>query len=500
MDLKKVIKEVVEHSGGQENLRSVVHCATRLRLELNDEKKYNKEKLEDIEGVKGVFFNNGQLQLIFGSGLVQQVYAAYNEVFKGAASNSEEDSSETVKKTKGNPLQRFVKMLSDIFVPIIPAIVAGGLLMGINNVLTAKDLFYTGKSVIEANPGIAGLADMVNVFANAPFVFLPVLIGFSATKRFGGNPYLGAALAMLMVHPDVMNFYTFGKLDPSTNQLLAPALDIVNQSGQAVEGLQRVTTLGYWDVFGFKIAKVGYQGTVLPILAAAWLLATIEKFLRRVTPSWLDNLTTPLVSLFVTGFVTFAWMGPVLREAGTLLGQGLQWLYMQGGFVGAGIFGLFYAPIVITGLHQSFSAIETQLLAATGLTFIFPIASMSNVAQGAAVLAVLVFAKNTKMKSISSASGISALLGITEPAMFGVNLRLRYPFYGAIAGSAVGSAWIGLNKVFASALGAAGLPGFLSIPANHWSTFGIGLALSFIVSFSVTAYFFKTKKELVNAS
>ena len=211
MDLKKVITEVVEHSGGQENISSVVHCATRLRLELNDENKYNKEKLEDIEGVKGVFFNNGQLQLIFGSGLVQQVFAKYNEVYKGGASSEDEGTKTTSKKRKGNPLQRFVKMLSDIFVPIIPAIVAGGLLMGINNVLTAKDLFYTGKSVIEANPGIAGLADMVNVFANAPFVFLPVLIGFSATKRFGGNPYLGAALAMLMVHPDVMNFYDFGK-------------------------------------------------------------------------------------------------------------------------------------------------------------------------------------------------------------------------------------------------------------------------------------------------
>ena len=321
MDFKKVVNEVVEHSGGVDNIRSVVHCATRLRLELNNENKYDKDKLEDIEGVKGVFFNNGQLQLIFGSGLVQQVYAAYNEVYKGEASDESSTKDET-KGPKGNPLQRFVKMLSDIFVPIIPAIVAGGLLMGINNVLTAKDLFYTGKSVIEANPSIAGLADMVNVFANAPFVFLPVIIGFSATKRFGGNPYLGAALAMLMVHPDVMNFYVFGKLDPATNQLLAPALDIVNQSGQAVDGLQRVTSLGYWDVFGFKIAKVGYQGTVLPILAAAWVLATIEKFLRRVTPSWLDNLTTPLVSLFVTGFVTFAWMGPVLREAGTLLGEG----------------------------------------------------------------------------------------------------------------------------------------------------------------------------------
>ena len=175
MDLKKVVNEVVEHSGGVDNIRSVVHCATRLRLELNDEKKYDKDKLEDIDGVKGVFFNNGQLQLIFGSGLVQQVFAAYNEVYKGETSTESSEKDE-FKKPKGNPLQRFVKMLSDIFVPIIPAIVAGGLLMGINNVLTAKDLFYTGKSVIEANPSIAGLADMVNVFANAPFVFLPVLI------------------------------------------------------------------------------------------------------------------------------------------------------------------------------------------------------------------------------------------------------------------------------------------------------------------------------------
>ena len=501
MDLKKVVEEVVEHAGGEKNIDRVAHCATRLRIELHDEEDYNKEKLEEIEGVKGVFFSNGQLQLIFGSGLVQQVFAAYNERFAGGDAKSEEKTDTPKgKKKKGNYLQQFVKMLSDIFVPIIPAIVAGGLLMGINNVLTAKDIFYTGQSVIEANPGIADLAAMVNIFANAPFVFLPVLIGFSATKRFGGNPYLGAALAMLMVHPDIMNFYTFGNLDPNTHQLLQPAVDIVNSSGQAVEGLQRVVSLGYWNVFGLSIAKVGYQGTVLPVLAAAWLLATIEKYLRKVTPIWLDNLTTPLISLFVTGFVTFAWMGPVLRQAGTLLGEGLQWLYMNGSFFGAGIFGLFYAPIVITGLHQSFTAIETQLLATNGLTFIFPIASMSNVAQGGAVLAVLAFSRNAKIRSIASASGISALLGITEPAMFGVNLRLRYPFYGAIAGSAVGSAWIGFNKVFASALGAAGLPGFLSIPAQNWTTFGIGLILSIVVSFTVTAYFFKTKKELVNAN
>lgn len=498
MDLKKVIHEVVKHGGGLENFKHVTHCATRLRIELRNEEKYDKDKLEDIEGVKGVFFNNGQLQLIFGSGLVQQVYDTYNAEFGEDASTSIKDGAED-NKPKGNPVQRFVKMLSDIFVPIIPAIVAGGLLMGINNVLTAKDLFVAGKSVIEAYPNFASLAEMINIFANAPFVFLPVLIGFSATKRFGGNPYLGAALAMLMVHPDIMNFYTYANLDPNTHQILAPIADVVNANGQAVEGLQKVTSLTYWNVFGFEIPKVGYQGTVLPILVASWVLSVIERFLRRVTPSWLDNLTTPLLSLFITGFLTFAGMGPLLREAGTLLGEGLQWLYTNGSFFGAGIFGFFYAPIVITGLHQSFAAIETQLLATNGLTFIFPIASMSNVAQAGATFAVLFLSKNTKLKSLASASGISALLGITEPAMFGVNLRLRYPFYGAIIGSAVGSAWMGLNHVLASALGAAGLPGFLSIPAKSWFNFGVGLVISFVIAFAVTAYFFKTKKELVNA-
>ena len=472
MDLKKIAQEVVEHAGGQSNIHSVTHCATRLRIELNEESKYDQKKLEDIEGVKGVFFTNGQLQLIFGSGLVQQVYGAYNELTGGVSNNSTEKRA-----PKGNAAQRFVKMLSDIFVPIIPAIVAGGLLMGINNILTAKDIFEKGKTLLEIYPNIASLADLINLLANAPFVFLPVLIGFSATKRFGGNPFLGAALGMIMVHPQLVNAYT---------EVTARA------AGK----------IPVWEVFGLTIEQIGYQGTVLPIIVMSFVLASIEKYLRRVTPIYLDNLTTPLLSIFITGFLTFAVTGPLLRQAGIYLADGLSWLYNSLGFVGAGLFGLFYAPIVITGMHHSFIAIETTLLADvanTGGSFIFPIASMSNIAQAGAVFAVMFFIKDAKIKSLASASGVSAALGITEPAMFGVNLRLRYPFYGAIIGSAVGSAWLGFNKVLAAALGAAGLPGFLSIPVQKWLVFGIGLALSAGVAFIVTAYFFKTKKELVDA-
>ncbi|MBF0714768.1 sucrose-specific PTS transporter subunit IIBC [Gemelliphila palaticanis] len=475
MDLNKVIKDVVEFSGGKENIHSVTHCATRLRIELNDEEKYSREKLEEVDGVKGVFFTNGQLQIIFGSGLVQQVYGEYSKVY---SSDGQQTNNEK-REPKGNAVQRFVKMLSDIFVPIIPAIVAGGLLMGINNVLVGKGIFKENLSLLDMYPNIASVADLINLLANAPFVFLPVLIGFSATKRFGGNAYLGAALGMILVHPQLVNAYA--------------------EVAARAEG-----KIPVWEIFGMSIEQIGYQGTVLPIIVMSFVLASIEKYLRRVTPIYLDNLTTPLLSLFITGFITFAVTGPILREAGNLLADGLSWVYNGLGFVGAGIFGLFYAPIVITGMHHSFVAIENVLIAdaiakGVGGSFIFPIASMSNVAQAGAVFAVLFFIKDAKIKSLASASGISAMLGITEPAMFGVNLRLKYPFYGAIIGSAAGSAWLGLNKVLAVALGAAGLPGFISIRTEQWFSFGIGLLISITVSFLVTAYFFKTKKELMNA-
>lgn len=354
-------------------------------------------------------------------------------------------------------------MLSDIFVPIIPAIVAGGLLMGINNLLTSN--LIHGQSIISLYPQWEGLATAINLFASAPFTFLPVLIGFSATKKFGGNPYLGAAMGMIMVHPDLLSAYNIGIAD-------API----------------------WNIFGFHIQAIGYQGTVLPVLAVAFILATLEKKLHKVTPSWLDNLTTPLISIIVTSFLTFIFVGPVLREAGNLLASGITWVYHTLGFVGGGLFGLVYAPITLTGMHHSFIAIETQLIAEkaiTGGSFIFSTASMNNVAQGAAVLAVLVMTKNEKVKSICSASGVSALLGITEPAMFGVTLKFKYPFYAAIIGSAVGSAYLAGTKTLAQALGAAGLPGFISMESSHYLDFAIGILLSMAVSFLLTIIFWK---------
>ena len=458
MDYAKTASLVIKYVGGKDNIKSVTHCATRLRFQLRDNGLRNEEAISDLEGVKGVFLTQSQFQIIFGSGIVNMVC---DEVQKQLGTL--EEKPEEKEEGKGNVIQRFIKMLSDIFVPIIPAIVAGGLLMGLNNLLTSP--LINGRSIIALYPMWQGLASAINTFANAPFTFLPVLIGFSATRKFGGNAFLGAAMGMIMVHPDLLNAYQIGLAQPPV-----------------------------WDIFGFQIAAIGYQGTVLPVLAVSWILANIEKRLRKVTPSWLDNLTTPLLSILVTSFLTFIFVGPVLREAGNLLAAGITWLYNTLGPVGGALFGFAYAPITMTGMHHSFIAIETQLLADsahTGGSFIFSTASMNNVAQGAAVLAVLLMTKNDKMKSICSASGISALLGITEPAMFGVTLKLKYPFYAAMAGSAAGSAYLAAAKTLAQALGAAGLPGFISMKPDHYMNFAIGIILSMGVSFALTMVFWK---------
>lgn len=297
MNYKQSAEDILNAIGGEENLDAMAHCATRLRLVLNDESLVNEEALNNMDVVKGTFSTGGQYQIIIGSGTVNKVFSELEKLTGKEASTTSEVKAQSAKNM--NPLQRFVKMLSDIFVPIIPAIVAGGLLMGLNNILTAKDLFFSGKSLIDVYSQFAGLAEMINVFANAPFTLLPILIGFSAAKRFGGNPFLGAALGMILVHPSLMSAYDFPK---------------AVEAGKAIP---------YWDVFGLHINQVGYQGQVLPMLVAAYILASIEKGLRKVIPTVLDNLLTPLLSIFITAFLTFSFVGPITRQLGYWLSDGL---------------------------------------------------------------------------------------------------------------------------------------------------------------------------------
>ena len=467
MNFPKIAEQTIEKLGGKENITTLAHCATRLRLTLADESKVDKEAIENIDGVKGQFSTSGQYQIIFGSGTVNKVHA---EMQKQMGIGDMSTSEVAAAGAANQPLlQRIVKGLADIFVPIIPAIVAGGLLMGIHSMLTSVGFFWEEHSVVTKYPGISDLVDFINTIANAPFVFLPVLLGFSATRKFGGNPFLGAALGMLLVHPALADGWNYAKT--------------------LMEG--KIT---YWNVFGLEIEKVGYQGTVIPTIVSAWVLATLEKGFRKFVPSYLDNLVTPLCSLFIAGFLAFTVIGPFGREAGSLISAGLTWLYDTLGFIGGAIFGTFYAPIVITGMHQTFIAVETQLLAEianTGGTFIFPIAAMSNIAQGAACLGVAVAINDAKVRGLAIPSGISALLGITEPAMFGVNLRYRQAFIAAMVGSGLASAFIALFNVKAIALGAAGFLGVVSIKPDSLAMYIIGMAISFIVAFSISTLWVK---------
>lgn len=472
---KGTAEQILENVGGKENLVSVAHCATRLRLVLKDDTKINLKELEEIDLVKGNFNNGGQFQIILGTGIVDEVAKEFI-----AISNISESTKEEVKKKgekKQNVLQRLLKSLADIFVPILPALVAAGLLMGLNNVLTAEGLFVEGKSLIEAYPQWADVASMINTFSNAAFTFLPVLIGFSAAKIFGGTPVLGAVIGAIMIHPDLLNGYNYGQA--------------------LLDG-----TVPVWNILGFGIAKVGYQGTVLPVIVSAYVLAKTEKYTRKIVTPMLDNIITPLVAVLVTAFLTFTAIGPVMRVVGDGLTAGVMWLFFSLGPIGGAIYGVAYPLLVITGMHHSLITAETQILANIGTlggSPTFAVVAASNVAQGGAALAViLIMKKNAKMKSLASAAGVSALLGITEPAVFGVNLKLKYPFVGALIGSAVASAYVTFMKVLSLSPGPAGLPGVIVIRPQSMIQYMVGLVIAFIVAFVSTliiAKFVEKKKD-----
>lgn len=467
MDYKKVASDVVD-AVGKDNLVAAAHCATRLRLVLKDDSKVNQTLLDNNSNVKGTFKIDGQYQVIIGAGDVNYVY---DELIKETGLS--EVSTDDLKKIaasdkKFNPIMALIKLLSDIFVPIIPALVAGGLLMALRNFLTSAGLFGS-KSLEAMYPAIKGISAMIQLMSAAPFMFLPILVGVSAAKRFGANQYLGAAIGMIMTTPDL-------------------------------GGLTK-----FWDIFGYHVAQTSYTYQVIPVLVAVWVLSILEKYFHKKLPSAVDFTFTPLLSVMITGFLTFTVIGPVMLLVSNGITNGIVWLYHTTGFLGMGIFGGTYSLIVMTGLHQSFPAIETQLLSAwtkgTGYgDFIFVVASMANVAQGAATFAIWFLTKSSKTKGLASSAAVSALLGITEPALFGVNLKYRFPFFCALVGSAVAAAVAGLLKVIAVSLGSAGFLGFLSINATSIPFFVLCELISFAIAFVITYAYGKTKASAVFAA
>ena len=474
MDHKSVAQRVLKDVGGAGNIVAAAHCATRLRLVLKNQDKVDQAAIDNDEDLKGSFLNAGQFQIIVGPGDVNEVH---KHLIAAGAPEASKDDLKSIAAKQGNIVSRFIKTIADIFVPLIPVLVGGGMLMAVNSVLTSKGIFGP-QPFIEMYPEWEGFADIVNLLSAAPFAFLPVLVGFSATKVFGGNPYLGMTMGAAMVSPALMNGYSVAK------------------SLAGVEGADPMT---YWNLFGLQVQQAGYQGTVLPIMLVAFILANIEKFFHKILKGTIDFIFTPTLTILITGFLTFLLVGPPMFQVGTWLGEGINWLYTVAGPLGGLIFGTFYAFIVMTGMHQAFPPIEMSLWA-TGGSFIFVVASMSNVAQGAAAAGVALTTKNKKIKGIASAAAPSAFLGITEPAMFGVNLALRWPFYIAIVSAGIGAMVASILNVKAIALGAAGYIGFPSISPTTgagWAGFFGCLILTTVIAF-VASFIWGKKVEAGN--
>ncbi len=446
MDFKQVAGQLIPLLGGKENIATAAHCATRLRLVLVDDSLVQKEAIEAVDGVKGCFRNAGQIQIIFGSGIVNKVHAE----FIAAAGISESSKSEAadLAAKKLNPLQRVARLLSNIFVPIIPAIVASGLLMGLLGMV--KTYGWVDAS--------SALFVMLDMCSSAAFIILPILIGFTAAREFGGNPFLGATLGGILTHPALTNAWG-----------VASGFHTMN-------------------FFGIEIAMIGYQGTVFPVLLAVWFMSMIEKRLRRVVPDALDIILTPFFTVIISGFVALLVIGP----AGRMLGDGISFvlstLIAHAGWLAGMVFGGLYSVIVITGIHHSFHAIEAGLLGnpSIGVNFLLPIWSMANVAQGGACLAVWFKTRDAKTRSIVLPSAFSAMLGITEAALFGINLRFMKPFIAGLIGGALGGAWVVSTHVGMTAVGLTALPGLAIVQASSLLNYIIGMIIAFGVAFTVS--------------
>ena len=452
MDYRKTAQEIYDHIGKKENIISAAHCATRLRLVIGDNSKADKEYVENIEGVKGVFFAQGQMQIILGTGVVNKVYDEFIRI-AGVSESSKEDLKK-VAASRANPVQRMIKTLGDIFVPIIPAIVASGFLMGIMEALNF--MVNNGFLNIDTSGSIYTFAQL---FSNTAYTFLPILIAYSGAKVFGANPYLGAVIGMIMIHPNLQNAWTV-----------------------ATEGVK--ATQKVW--FGlYSVDMIGYQGHVIPVIIAVWVLAQIEKRLHKIVPAMFDLFVTPLVSVFVTGYLTLSIIGPIFVAVENGLLNGIQWLIALPFGVGSFIMGALYAPTVVAGVHHMYTIIDLGQISKFGVTYWLPLASAVNIAHGGAALAVALKTKDQKIKSMAVPSALSACMGITEPAIFGVNLRFGKPFVMGCIGGAFGALFASVTGLGATGTGVTGIFGILlclNNPVSYLLMFVIAFGVAFVLT------------------
>ncbi len=468
LDAAQAAKEILAAVGGPSNVVSAAHCATRLRLVIADDSKVDPAAVEDALGAKGNFQASGQLQIIYGTGTVNKVYDEFCK--QGNISAVSKDELKDVAAQNQNKFMAAIKVLSDVFVPIIPAIVASGMLMGIMGAI--EFMGNAGYFVLDTNSVWWRIAGLINACALAN---LQILLGFSAATVFGGNPYLGASFGALLISGSFINAY--GAADAIANGTMI-TLDVI-------PGL-------------YSIDWIGYQGHVIPILVGVWILCQIEKKMHQIVPDMFDLFVTPLVSVSGAAYITILFIGPIfvwLENAILGLLQALLSVPFGLGYI---LIGLIYSPSVVTGLHQMYTTIDVSMLGNLGVTYWLPIASAANIAQGGACLAVALKTKSEKTKALAIPSGISCLLGITEPAIFGVNLPKLKPFIAGMAGAAVGAFICSLTKLGATGTGVTGLFGIL-LCINQPVQYCIMFAASFGVAFALTWVLYSDEPDKARA-
>ncbi|USD64672.1 PTS trehalose transporter subunit IIBC [Vibrio sp. SCSIO 43136] len=465
------ITRLIELVGGSENIASVSHCLTRLRFVLNDTNAADIKGLEGLAMVKGCFTNAGQFQVVIGTE-VDEVYKML--IAQAGKSASSKDDAKNAARQNMNVLERGISHLAEIFVPLLPAIITGGLILGFRNVIGDIKMF-DGQTLTQISQFWATVHSFLWLIGEAIFFFLPVGVCWSTVKKLGGTPILGITLGVTLVSPQLMNAYMIGKAAPEV-----------------------------WDFGLFVIEKVGYQAQVIPAMLAGVALAFIETNLKRITPSYLYLVIVPFVSIILSVILAHALIGPF----GRMLGDGVAAAAkaaMTGDFavIGAMIFGFVYAPLVITGVHHTTNAVDLQLMQELGGTPIWPLIALSNIAQASAVVGIIMISRREGERDISVPAAISAYLGVTEPAMYGINLKYKFPMLSAMIGSAIAAAICGSAGVMANGIGVGGLPGILSIQPQYWTVYLIAMLVAIVVPASLTLMMYKRaqgKGELATAS
>ncbi|MFU0445603.1 PTS transporter subunit EIIC [Pseudocitrobacter faecalis] len=429
------LADLVAAVGGKENIIYITHCATRLRLSLQDNHKVNLEEIGNLERVKGVFNVGDQLQIIYGAGRVNEVCQALKETLSLDEANLQ--SSQQRQK----PLQRFVKSISDVFLEIMPSILAAALLMGLTSLLTTKGLFGD-RSIVEMYPQISGLNRLIAIASSGIFALLPMVVAWSATRRYGGRPALGLAIGAIMVHPGLVDAFS------------------------AASGNAAAETI---SIFGLPVELVGFQGGIIIALMIGYTVAWLDQYFNRKLPDIIKFVLSPMLTILLSSLLLFTVIGPFGRLLGSGITGGLLWMAEYLGIFGYMIFGAVQQLIVITGLHHTFGAIEGQLLASTGRDFLNPLMSVALMGQGGAVVGyMLLHFNDKKVQTLCVSAFTSILFGISEPALFGVNLKYRFPLMAGCVAGAAGAAWVYLSKLTAVGYGTTALPGITIVdPANH---------------------------------